>query len=352
MELSSIVSAFGLEINKIKIAPFGSGLINETFLINSDKNYILQKINTTIFKNPEIIAQNISACFDFLSKKHPDYIFINPLLTLNKEHYAYGKNQSTWRLLPFITNSFTVDQTESNQQAYEAAKAVGAFSAKLNGIDIKNLMVSIPHFHDLSFRYLQFEESRIIGNQKRIEACSEIINKFIQFNHLITTYEEITVNPDFPLRVQHHDTKINNVLFDKQTHKSVCLCDLDTVMPGYFISDLGDMMRTYLSPVNEESTQFDEVIVRMDYFVAVVTGYLSEMKNVLTATEKKYIFYAGEFMIYMQGLRFLTDYLNNDQYYATQYENQNLNRTLNQLKLLQEYQSKKQLMESIIQSQL
>ena len=141
-------------------------------------------------------------------------------------------------------------------------------------------------------------------------------------------------NPAFHLRVTHHDTKIGNVLFDKDD-KGLCVIDLDTAMPGYFISDAGDMMRTYLSPVSEEEKEINKIEIRDDFYRAIVQGYSDEMKDELTETENKNFFYAGKFMIYMQAVRFLTDYINDDVYYNITYPEHNFIRARNQLTLLQ-----------------
>jgi thiamine kinase-like enzyme len=139
--------------------------------------------------------------------------------------------------------------------------------------------------------------------------------------------------------VTHHDTKISNVLFDDQDN-GLCVIDLDTVMPGYFISDVGDMMRTYLSPVNEEEKDLSKIIIRNEYFKAITDGYLSEMSAELTEKEKEHFVYAGKFMIYMQALRFITDHLNNDHYYGAAYEGHNFVRANNQAVLLQKLSEK------------
>jgi Ser/Thr protein kinase RdoA (MazF antagonist) len=146
-------------------------------------------------------------------------------------------------------------------------------------------------------------------------------------------------DPAFKRRVTHHDTKISNVLFDNQD-KGLCVIDLDTVMPGYFISDVGDMLRTYLCPVSEEEKDFSKIIVRDEFYKAIINGYKEEMKNELTEKENKYFFYAGKFMIYMQALRFITDHINDDIYYGAKYEGQNLVRASNQMVLLQRYLEK------------
>ncbi|SOE20630.1 Phosphotransferase enzyme family protein [Spirosomataceae bacterium TFI 002] len=337
--LVKVFIAFGLSENTIS-KPFGSGLINSTYLLEDGDKYILQKINTKVFTKPEIIAQNIRSCANYFESKGSKYQFIVPILTTNGNEY-HESNGETWRLTPFVENSFTVDELNDPKEAYEAAKAVGKFAAETNGIEIENFGETIPRFHDLSYRYEEFLLSLKNGKTERIEEQKELIGSIKELSYICDTYEKIKSNPEIPIRIQHHDTKINNILFDKSTRKSVCLCDLDTVMPGYFISDLGDMMRTYLAAANEEVTDIDKVEVRPDFYKALIDGYLSEMETILTEAEKQYIFYAGEFLIYMQALRFMTDYLNGDIYYGIKYPENNLNRTKNQLKLLTEYQKLK-----------
>lgn len=174
-----------------------------------------------------------------------------------------------------------------------------------------------------------------------------MINYLQQQEHIVHTYENIKHDTGFRVRVIHHDTKISNVLFNDH-NKGLCIIDMDTVMPGYFISDVGDMMRTYLSPANEEEKEVDKIQVRDDFFTAIAQGYIGELKNELTQTEKQHVVYAGEFMIYMQALRFLTDHLNNDVYYGARYEGHNWVRAHNQVVLLQKYMAKESLFHHII----
>jgi hypothetical protein len=147
----------------------------------------------------------------------------------------------------------------------------------------------------------------------------------------------------------HHDTKISNVLLDEESFKGVCVIDLDTLMPGYFISDLGDMMRTYLCAVDENETDFSKIKIREDFFSAIVKGYLSEMGSVLNPQEKELILFSGKYIIYMQALRFLTDYLQGNTYYPIQYPNQNLDRALNQFQLLNLLFQNERKLEELIQ---
>jgi Ser/Thr protein kinase RdoA (MazF antagonist) len=169
--------------------------------------------------------------------------------------------------------------------------------------------------------------------------------------HIVDEYERIKNNPDFRLRVTHHDTKISNVLFD-DTDNALCVIDLDTVMPGYFISDVGDMMRTYLSPAGEEERDFSKIEVRVDFFKAIVSGYLHQMNDALTDAEKESFVYAGKFLIYMQALRFFSDHLNNDVYYGAAYEGQNEVRAQNQVVLLQRLCEKESTLQALVQEAL
>ena len=190
-----------------------------------------------------------------------------------------------------------------------------------------------PNFHNLSLRYQQFENALIKGSSKRVTAALPEIKMLENNKNIVDEFEKIKTDANFKIRITHHDTKISNVLFD-ENDKGLCVIDLDTVMPGYFISDVGDMMRTYLSPANEEEKDFRKIKVRFHYLVAIIKGYLSEMNDELTEKEKLYFTYAGKFMIYMQALRFLTDFLNDDIYYGAKYEKHNLVRAKNQLVLL------------------
>jgi Ser/Thr protein kinase RdoA (MazF antagonist) len=191
----------------------------------------------------------------------------------------------------------------------------------------------LPDFHNLPLRYRQFQKAATHGNSGRIQQAAPSI-QFLEANRsIVTVSDNISKDPSFRQRVTHHDTKISNVLFNKDD-KGLCVIDLDTVMPGYFISDVGDMLRTYLSPVNEEEKDFSKIRIRTSYFKAIAEGYLSEMNDELSETEKDHFIYAGKFMIYMQALRFLTDYLNDDIYYGSKYEGHNLVRAKNQIVLL------------------
>lgn len=332
--LLSVLSAFGIDERRLLVEPYGSGLINNTWRITtSDKEYILQRVNQDVFKNPVEISTNINLIAAFLKEHFPQYLFVAALPALNGETLVYKKENGYFRLFPFIQGSHTIDVAQTPEQAYKAAKQFGQFTKLLAGFDAGLLYNTIPSFHDLSLRYKQFINALESGNQQRVLQSEQLIRDIKGWSHFVIKYEEIKTNPAFKSRVTHHDTKISNVLFDGN-NKSLCVIDLDTIMPGYFISDVGDMMRTYLSPVSEEENDFSKIEVREAYYKAIADGYYGQMKNELSETEKEYFFYAGTFMIYMQAIRFLTDYINNDIYYGAKYPEHNFVRAGNQVVLL------------------
>ncbi len=333
--LHHILSAYGLAYNSVETKPFGTGLINHTWMVDSGANkFILQRINHNIFKSPGDIACNIRMIGNYLSKNYPAYLFVPAEKTMQQDDIVYLPEEGYFRLFPFVKNSHTIDVVSTVAQAYEAAKQFGRFTKLLAGFDAGALHITLPDFHNLPLRYQQFENALQQGNPGRIMQSAGAIDFLKEYQSIATTYTNICNDKAFKKRVTHHDTKISNVLFE-DNDKGLCVIDLDTVMPGYFISDVGDMLRTYLSPVSEEEKDFSKIEIREGYFKAIADGYLSEMKDELTETEKKHFVYAGKFLIYMQALRFLTDYLNEDIYYGSKYEGQNFVRANNQIVLLQ-----------------
>ncbi len=331
----SVLPEYGIEEEMLRVVPFGSGLINHTWKIElPGREFILQKINEDVFKEPEQIAQNIRMIADYLKTHHPGYKFVAPITTNDGKEMMYRERAGFYRLFPFVADSHTIDVVETPQQAYEAAAQFGSFTRLLSGFDASKLNITIPCFHDLTLRYQKFLKTIEHGNRRRVLESEELIKTLIRHSDIVTEYGNICSNPEFKLRVTHHDTKISNVLFDAND-KGLCVIDLDTVMSGYFISDVGDMMRTYLSPVSEEEKDFDKIIIRDEFYKAIANGYYHEMEEELTDTEKKYFFYAGKYMIYMQAIRFLSDHLVNDVYYGAKYPDQNFYRAKNQAVLLQ-----------------
>lgn len=331
-----ILQLFGLKATDYKIAAFGSGLINHTWKVCGPKNYILQQINTNVFTNPEAIAQNLALLETYLKKTSPGYLFVAPIKSVTGTCMVKSAAGGYYRLFPFVEGSVTLTEIENPGAAFEAAHQFGKFTCLLKDFDLRNLNYTLPQFHDLGLRFDQFKAACKNAVGDRLAIAEQEIKEIYHHQDILFTYRDLIEGKKLPLRVIHHDTKISNVLFDK-SGKGLCVIDLDTVMPGYFISDIGDMMRTYLSPVNEEEQDFSKIAINEDCFYAIYKGYISAMQSALTDVEKQYFIYSGKFIIYMQVIRFLADYLNGDVYYHTTYPNQNLIRAQNQLTLLNRF---------------
>ena len=248
---------------------------------------------------------------------------------------VYDEEGYPWRLMPYFKNSITINEVGTPLEAYEAARGFAQLTKNLSGCDVSKFKPTIDRFHDLNWRFEQFKDALAGAKPDRLERATEAIQACQDFSYLVDEYSNLIADGFLKLRVMHNDTKINNILFDSQSRKVVCVIDLDTLMPGYFIYDLGDMIRTFVSPVSEEEQDLAKIIFRKDIYDALLQGYLSEMKSELSEKEIQVIPFAGCMMTYIMALRFLADYLNGDIYYSIAYEGQNLVRATNQLNLLE-----------------
>ncbi|OLE69184.1 MAG: hypothetical protein AUG74_08985 [Bacteroidetes bacterium 13_1_20CM_4_60_6] len=219
--------------------------------------------------------------------------------------------------------------------AYTTSACFGRFTRSLQGLNVSQMDVVIVDFHDLAFRYQQFEDAITRAELFKAMRATHVIAELRQRKQLVEFYQSIKNNPAYPLRLMHHDCKISNILFDLTTHEVICPIDLDTIMPGKYFSDLGDMIRTMACTEGEESRNWESIDMREEFYDAIRSGYLQGIGEMFTNQEKENIHKSGLLMIYMQALRFITDFLENDQYYNTTSPEQNLNRALNQLILLE-----------------
>jgi Ser/Thr protein kinase RdoA (MazF antagonist) len=343
-EISLICQKFfpnkiGLQSQRIS-----GGLINSTFKISFDdgETFILQAINQSVFGDPFVLMNNIQIIANHLKKSGYPLKVLEPISSANGliEKDSFG---NYWRTFPFFENTSVFEKVTNSEQAFEAAKSFGLFIKYLEGIDLKRIKETIPNFHNLSYRLQHFDLAVKEGLSNRIEKAKEEIKN-------ITNWRD-QLNFDFknmPLRLVHNDTKISNVLLDEIEIKGVSVIDLDTVMPGYLITDFGDMIRTMCCSGSEEETNLDKVEIDLEIFKAVANGFLNVTNSMLTKEEKKNLIIGGIYIIFEQAIRFLTDYLQGDKYYPVQFADQNLFRAKNQIKLLQSLLEKKSEMELII----
>ncbi len=334
--IETVLHSYLPDVEHFSLIPIGSGLIHRTWKVEvpGGKAYILQEVNTAVFSNPDAIADNLDKIGRWLAEHEPEYRFTAPLRTADGSVFYRDAAGGYLRMFPYVDGSKTYDVVVNPGQAFEASRQFGLFTRALRNFDVRVLQETLPHFHDLELRYEQFDRAVFSGDDLRVRDSAKLIAFLRGQRVLVDEYVALRRDPGFLLRVTHHDSKISNVLFDDRD-KGLCVIDLDTVMPGYFISDVGDMIRTYVSPASEEEVDLNKVMVRQEFYQAIRDGYLGVMGEVLSAAEQGRFYYAGLFMVYMQALRFLADHLNGDLYYGARYAGHNYNRAANQVALLQ-----------------
>ena len=338
--LRSLCEAFGIALNGHDCAPFGNGLINQTYLLkdrHGDNDWILQQVNTSVFTRPELIAYNNYLAADHLRKHHPDYVFMQGRRTVDGKDLFRNEELGTWRMFPYIQNSISYDGAVTPHQAFSAAQQFGRLTRNLDGIYVGAFKTILLDFHDLGIRYTRFLDAVRTASPERQASAEAAIRYFTKNAHIVEEFKAAMMDPDVRTRITHNDTKVNNVLFDKHTDQAICVVDLDTLMPGKALFDLGDMIRTFISPAAEDDPDPSHCRIDGDVFQALVEGWFSEMSALVSTSEKALVFWSGQMLMYEQGIRFLTDYLQNDIYYKTDRPHHNLDRALNQMHLLSAY---------------
>lgn len=309
------------------------GLIHKTYKVTANnQSAILQQVNTSVFKDPEQVVSNYQAIYNHLTGTHSFKIPAS-LKTSEGKNTWIDNERSCWRAFEYITNTYTESLPAGPEKIFSAAKCYGEFTRALAGLDVNQLKPTISGFHDLSNRYDQLQHAVKKATPERLATSSDLLTKIEQRKHLVDFYTSLKNNHDFKLRPMHHDTKLSNILFDRSTRKAVCPIDLDTTMAGYFFSDIGDMIRSMVS-ASDEHGAVDSAHINTEVYRAIISGYEMGIGDSFTQTEKKFLHHSGILMLYMQGIRFLTDFLSNDVYYKIEYPLQNFDRALKQLTLL------------------
>jgi hypothetical protein len=331
--IHQVAFQFGLHcITSIK--SFSEGLIHHTYKVQSENNQalVIQAINTHVFQQPEIIISNYRTLYDYLQKEH--FIIPTPIRCVNGNWMWKDENGVYWRAQEFIPNSYS-EQSITSEKAFQAAHCFARFASTLAGLDSHSIQETIIHFHDLRFRYQQLQDAIVQALTERLNKSNDLIMKVFKRVSLIDFYDSLLSNNLFKKRIMHHDCKLTNILFSHDTHLAICPVDLDTTMPGYYFSDLGDMIRSMTPTVDENSTDWNSISIKKEIYASILDGYRSGIGDVFTQKENQHLHHAGLLMIFMQAIRFLTDFLSNDRYYKISYPEQNLNRAKNQLILLE-----------------
>ncbi len=349
-----LISQFQINEKPINVFPFGSGHINDTYKVETEgRNYLLQRINHSIFKDVEGLTGNFLKVTGHIREKlnssnsGPQTLKLYP--THSNTYFLKDHEGNYWRLLDFIEDSSSYDLVENQTIAHEGGKAYGEFVKMLSDFPAETLVETIPKFHDIHFRLDNFRKAAKNDSAKRADDSKNEIDFIEARAEEMKCIIRLGTEGKIPLRVTHNDTKINNVLFDK-TGKGICVIDLDTVMPGYIHYDFGDSIRTFTNTASEDEPDLSKVGMDPDYYAAFTRGFLEETKAILKTEELKYLAFSAKLMTYIIGLRFFTDHLEGDVYYKTKYPGHNLTRAKTQFKLLESMEGQFLFMKQYIES--
>ncbi len=343
--LEDALYAFGFGNRCSYVRPFGAGHINETYAVYMDTpngeelTYILQRVNTNVFKNPREVMANIFGVTEYLrgiirqAGGDPDRETLNYIKTKSGETYFEDTEGQPWRCSEFIVDSVCRQKVENAEEFYQSARSFGTFLKQLDHYPADTLYETIPHFHDTESRLADLLQAVRRDVKNRARTCRPEI-EFVKAHaaDCSVLMEQMRMG-NLPLRVTHNDTKLNNILFDKNTGKGLCIIDLDTIMPGLSLNDFGDSIRFGATLAAEDEKDLSKVNFDMELFEAYTKGYLETAGDVLTAKEKEYLAWGARIITLECGIRFLTDYLRGDEYFKTQYPTHNLVRARTQFKL-------------------
>lgn len=342
-ELLHILEQFDLQDKVISAEPFGNGHINDTLKVSTDKGevkYVLQRINHLIFTNVEMLQNNIHIVTSHIRKKLEEQGVddidrkVLTFLPTKEGKLYYFDGDSYWRVCLFIPRSKSYEEV-TPELSYEAGRAFGDFQTMLSDLPEGALGETIPDFHNMEFRLQQFHEAVAANPIGRLEEVKELVDEIEKRAEAMCIQERLYREGKLKKRTNHCDTKVNNMMFDADTDKVLCVIDLDTVMPGFVLSDIGDFIRTGANTGAEDDENLDNVNVNLEIFESYTRGYMEKAKAFLTPQEIQLLPYGGRLLTYMQTVRFLTDYINGDTYYKIHSPKHNLIRTKAQFKLLQ-----------------
>ncbi|CAM3624125.1 phosphotransferase enzyme family protein [Erysipelothrix urinaevulpis] len=352
--VQNAIDAFNFQGEQLAWIPYGNGHINDTYKVDfSEKNYILQRINHHTFKDPESLVKNIEYVTKHIKEKMPEGSnFDREVLQLislkNDNSYLFNDEYGNyWRAYLFVEDSVSFDQVENKEQFYESAYAFGLFQYYLSDFDATVLSETIKDFHNTPVRLQNLKDAIEKDPLDRLKNVEEEVNFALErseFTHLFTQlFQEGTLKK----RVTHNDTKLNNVLLDKDNHKALCVIDLDTVMPGFVLDDFGDSIRFGASTGLEDEKDLSKITIDLDLYEAYIQGFLKGAQNKIENTEIELFPEASKMMTLECGMRFLTDYLLGDTYFKTHYDDHNLVRTRTQFKLVAEMENQWEQMKTI-----
>lgn len=335
--LLSILEQFRLDAVPVFAEPTGEGHINRTFAVKtaSGRRYILQRINESIFKDVPALMDNVVRVTAHIRKKTGDPRSTLTLIPTRDGAYWVRTNEGCWRVYDYVEGTLCLQQAETLSDFYESAVGFGQFQQLLSDFPADTLAEVIPNFHNTPDRFRIFCETLKRDSENRAKDVQPEIDFFLSREEELRTLQSMRDRGELPLRVTHNDTKLNNVLLDAVTRKALCVIDLDTVMPGLSLYDYGDAIRFGVATAAEDETDLSKMTVDLELFDTFTRGYISACPD-LTKNELDCLCLGAKTLTMECGMRFLTDYLDGDHYFAVHRPGHNLDRARTQIKLASE----------------
>ena len=349
--MQHIYSQFHLDGRVISCNRTGGGHINRTYLVVTARPhlYILQWLNGQIFKDLTGLMNNVIAVTDYLHTRVDDPRRCLTLVpTLSGEPYLLTPEGDCWRVYEYILDSVCLAAAESPEDLRQSGVAFGMFQNQLADFPAATLTETIPHFHDTPDRFRIFREAIAADRAARLESVRDEVRRYLAHESEADALHALLRKGEIPLRVTHNDTKLTNVMLDEATREPLCVIDLDTVMPGLAAHDYGDAIRFGASTAAEDETDLTKVEMSLELYEAFTEGFLSACGDRLTAREIETLPLGAKLMTLECGVRFLTDYLNGDVYFAVSRPEQNLDRARTHLKLVEDMEKKWDGMQAVI----
>ncbi len=347
-EVKLALESFGLDEGLDNIGPLGIGNINTSYKVTmkDGRKYALQKLNTKVFKKPEEVMSNITKVTAHLRSKiiaeggNPDRETLNFNMTKDGKPLFYYNSETVYRAYEFVDDAITLQSSSSAEEAYKTAYTFGNFQKRLADFDASVLFETIPNFHNTASRFENLERSIKEDKVGRVAEMKEYIDYCYKEKYLANAIVDVFEKGELPVRVTHNDTKINNILFDAKTKEGMCVIDLDTVMPATALYDFGDMIRTGAAYTEEDETDLSKVGLNLEYYEAFVKGFKDGVGEGLTEAELSRLALSAKVLTFESAIRFLSDYLDGDVYFAIRRPDHNKVRAINQIKLLSDMEDK------------
>lgn len=353
--LHEVISNFSIPGQVVRIMPIGEGHINDTFHLktidSAMTDYVLQKINHSIFKDVNGLMENIERITSHINQKHLQNPITNklcaPQLVSTDKNHTYLKDDKGdyWRCYTYIPHVKAVKI--SSIQAYEGGKAIGNFQVTLNDLPGGNLHETIPHFHDVKIRLDKMKAVMAENPSNRVNQADRELSLILNREEEMMQLQLLVNRGLIPWRITHNDTKFNNILFDGN-EQAIAIIDLDTVMNGSVLFDFGDAVRTLCNDATEDEGNLSKVKFNMGLFERFASGYLSETVHILSEIEIRHLAYSCKLLTFIMAVRFLTDFLAGDFYFKIKHPMHNFQRAANQLRLLEQMEVQFENMETII----